>query len=140
MLSVFSVPVNVLAMIIQQNPVAGIQLAGSTPFCFMAVTIIPGNFAHFMIIGQTQTVTFLCGNSDYIFCCGFKKAFTAGFMYLTINQYIDLLAKDGANLSAAQQTTREARQPVSMGETYDFTFTPTPGQRLWLNLVRGSGE
>lgn len=50
------------------------------------------------------------------------------------------LAKDGANLSAAQQTTREARQPVSMGETYDFTFTPTPGQRLWLNLVRGSGE
>jgi hypothetical protein len=50
------------------------------------------------------------------------------------------LAKDGADLSAAQQTTREARQLVSVGETYDFAVTPTPRQRLWLNLVRGNGE
>lgn len=50
------------------------------------------------------------------------------------------LAKDGADLQPAQQTTREARQMVSVGETYDFAVTPTPGQRLWLNLVRGSGE
>jgi hypothetical protein len=50
------------------------------------------------------------------------------------------LAKDGADLRPAQQTAREARQLVSVGETYDFAVTPAPGQRLWLNLVRGSGE
>jgi FtsP/CotA-like multicopper oxidase with cupredoxin domain len=50
------------------------------------------------------------------------------------------LAKDGADLQPAQQAVRDARQLVSVGETYDFAVTPTPGQRLWLNLLRGSGE
>jgi len=35
------------------------------------------------------------------------------------------IAKDGLELPASQQTPRPARQVVSMGETYDFAFTPT---------------
>lgn len=50
------------------------------------------------------------------------------------------IAKDGATLADRQQTLRIAQQLVSVGETYDFEFTPTPGQRLWLNLIRGNGE
>jgi FtsP/CotA-like multicopper oxidase with cupredoxin domain len=50
------------------------------------------------------------------------------------------VAKDGANLPPQQQTSREARQLVSVGETYDFEIQPTPGQRLWLELRRGGGE
>ena len=61
---------------------------------------------------------------------------TDGFRVLSLKA----LAKDGADLRPGQQTAREARQLVSVGETYDFAITPTPGQRLWLNLVRGSGE
>ena len=49
-------------------------------------------------------------------------------------------AKDGADLPLPQQRGREARQLVSVGETFDFEITPAPGQRLWLELRRGSGE
>jgi FtsP/CotA-like multicopper oxidase with cupredoxin domain len=39
------------------------------------------------------------------------------------------LAKDAIELPQAEQTLREARQVVTMGETYDFAFVPTkPGQ------------
>jgi manganese oxidase len=38
------------------------------------------------------------------------------------------LAKDGFDLPMSEQTPRPARQVVSMGETYDFAFTPNrPG-------------
>lgn len=38
------------------------------------------------------------------------------------------IAKDGFDLPAAAQTPRDARQVISMGETYDYSFTPTrPG-------------
>jgi FtsP/CotA-like multicopper oxidase with cupredoxin domain len=50
------------------------------------------------------------------------------------------VAKDGADLPPQQSTSREARQLVSVGETYDFEIQPTPGQRLWLELRRGNGE
>ena len=50
------------------------------------------------------------------------------------------IAKDGADLPPQQRTSREARQLVSVGETYDFEIQPTPGQRLWLELRRGGGE
>lgn len=40
------------------------------------------------------------------------------------------LAKDGRDLPANQQTMRPAQQVVSIGETYDFAFTPDkPGDR-----------
>ena len=35
------------------------------------------------------------------------------------------VAKDGADLPAAARGERLARQIVSMGETYDFEYTPT---------------
>lgn len=50
------------------------------------------------------------------------------------------VAKDGADLPPQQSTMREARQLVSVGETYDFEILPAPGQRLWLELRRGNGE
>ena len=38
------------------------------------------------------------------------------------------IAKDGADLPAQQATTRDAEQIVTVGETYDFEFSPaTPG-------------
>jgi FtsP/CotA-like multicopper oxidase with cupredoxin domain len=38
------------------------------------------------------------------------------------------VAKDGADLPPALQTERPARQPITVGETYDFAFTaPAPG-------------
>jgi FtsP/CotA-like multicopper oxidase with cupredoxin domain len=61
---------------------------------------------------------------------------TDGFRPLTWTA----LAKDGAKLAPAQRTSGEARQLVSVGETYDFEIRPTPGQRLWLELRRGNGE
>jgi FtsP/CotA-like multicopper oxidase with cupredoxin domain len=42
------------------------------------------------------------------------------------------IAKDGADLPAAAQTARLARQIVGMGETYDFEYTP--GERGTLRL------
>jgi FtsP/CotA-like multicopper oxidase with cupredoxin domain len=50
------------------------------------------------------------------------------------------VGKDGAELPPAAQVSREARQLVSVGETYDFEITPKTDERLWLNVVRGSGE
>ena len=50
------------------------------------------------------------------------------------------VGKDGAELPAAARVSRQARQLVSVGETYDFEITPRTEDRLWLNVVRGSGE
>ena len=50
------------------------------------------------------------------------------------------LAKDGADLPQSQRRTREARQLVSVGETYDFEIRPAAGKSLWLELRRGNGE
>jgi FtsP/CotA-like multicopper oxidase with cupredoxin domain len=50
------------------------------------------------------------------------------------------LAKDGADLPRHQRRSREARQLVSVGETYDFEIEPTLDQPLWLELRRGNGE
>jgi len=50
------------------------------------------------------------------------------------------VAKDGADLPSTQTAAREARQLVSVGETYDFEVQPSAGQRLWLNVLRGNGE
>jgi hypothetical protein len=46
------------------------------------------------------------------------------------------LAKDGFDLPAAQQVPRPASQVVSMGETYDFEYTPLHKGTLRLE-VRG---
>lgn len=50
------------------------------------------------------------------------------------------LAKDGADLPQSQRRRREARQLVSVGETYDFEIQPAPDRPLWLELRRGNGE
>jgi FtsP/CotA-like multicopper oxidase with cupredoxin domain len=50
------------------------------------------------------------------------------------------VAKDGADLPSTQTAAREARQLVSVGETYDFEIQPSAGQRLWLEVLRGNGE
>jgi FtsP/CotA-like multicopper oxidase with cupredoxin domain len=50
------------------------------------------------------------------------------------------LAKDGADLPQSQRRRREARQLVSVGETYDFEIEPTLNRPLWLELRRGNGE
>ena len=49
-------------------------------------------------------------------------------------------AKDGADLPQHQRRSREARQRVSVGETYDFTIRPEVNTPLWLELRRGNGE
>ncbi|MEP6832526.1 MAG: multicopper oxidase domain-containing protein [Gemmatimonas sp.] len=49
------------------------------------------------------------------------------------------LAKDGADLPAAQQIFRPARQVVSMGETHDFEFTPSARGALRLEVRNGTG-
>ena len=50
------------------------------------------------------------------------------------------VAKDGADLPPAQKAMREAKQLVSVGETYDFQIRPTAAQRLWLEVRKPSGE
>jgi manganese oxidase len=47
------------------------------------------------------------------------------------------VAKDGMDLPAHQRVMRPARQPVSIGETYDFMFTP-PALGWYLLQVRSS--
>ena len=48
------------------------------------------------------------------------------------------MAKDGAELPRARQVERTARQPLSIGETYDFEMdTPAGRKALWLE-VRGT--
>lgn len=50
------------------------------------------------------------------------------------------LAKDGADLPQHQRRSREARQLVSVGETYDFEIQPPLDRPLWLELRHGNGE
>jgi FtsP/CotA-like multicopper oxidase with cupredoxin domain len=50
------------------------------------------------------------------------------------------IGKDGADLPASWRASREARQLVSVGETYDFEITPSAAQRLWLEVRSFSGE
>ena len=53
-----------------------------------------------------------------------------------------LVSKDGAATPPAQRTPRQARQLVTVGETYDYEIAPavlTSGP-LWMELRRGSGE
>jgi FtsP/CotA-like multicopper oxidase with cupredoxin domain len=50
------------------------------------------------------------------------------------------LAKDGADLPPHQRRSRDARQLVTVGETYDFEIQPTADKVLWLELRRGNGE
>jgi FtsP/CotA-like multicopper oxidase with cupredoxin domain len=47
------------------------------------------------------------------------------------------VAKDGADLPQAGRAERSARQVMSMGETYDFEFTPQQAGNLRLELRRG---
>ena len=46
------------------------------------------------------------------------------------------LAKDGADLPPAQVSEQEARQLISVGETYDFEFEPTTKGDLRLEVLR----
>jgi len=48
------------------------------------------------------------------------------------------VAKDGADLPAAQATTRRAVQPIMVGETYDFEFNP-PERGVYTLLIDGPG-
>jgi hypothetical protein len=50
------------------------------------------------------------------------------------------LAKDGFDLPPAQQVPRSARQLVSMGETYDFEYTPVRQGTLRLELRGPEGQ
>ena len=50
------------------------------------------------------------------------------------------LAKDGADLPPHQRRSGEARQLVTVGQTYDFEIEPTVDKPLWLELRRGNGE
>ena len=49
------------------------------------------------------------------------------------------LAKDGADLPATARHAQAARQVISMGETYDFVFTPPAAGTLLRLEVRGAG-
>jgi len=46
------------------------------------------------------------------------------------------VAKDGADVLPTLATERPARQRVDVGETYDFDFVPSPGDRLRVELRR----
>jgi FtsP/CotA-like multicopper oxidase with cupredoxin domain len=48
------------------------------------------------------------------------------------------VAKDGADLPDARRLARAARQIISMGETYDFVYTPTAAGDLRLEMRAGS--
>lgn len=50
------------------------------------------------------------------------------------------VAKDGAALPDARRHPVPARQPVAVGETYDFEITPASPQNLWLEVRRVNGE
>ena len=49
------------------------------------------------------------------------------------------LAKDGITLDARHATTRPARQQVSVGETYDFEFTPRDSGDLKIEVRAANG-
>jgi FtsP/CotA-like multicopper oxidase with cupredoxin domain len=57
----------------------------------------------------------------------------------TATQWLSV-AKDGMDLPAHQRVTRAARQPVSIGETYDFMFTPTAPGRYLLQMRASNGN
>jgi hypothetical protein len=44
------------------------------------------------------------------------------------------IAKDGADLPGGARTLRDARQMISMGETYDFEYTPHERGMLYLDV------
>jgi FtsP/CotA-like multicopper oxidase with cupredoxin domain len=46
------------------------------------------------------------------------------------------IAKDGADLPASQRTNVPAELRVSVGETFDFEFTPTQARTLQLDVLR----
>lgn len=48
------------------------------------------------------------------------------------------IAKDGLDLPVSAQTSRLARQSVSMGETYHFEYTPTRRGSLQLEIRTSS--
>lgn len=50
------------------------------------------------------------------------------------------LAKDGAELPTERRQPRPARQPLAVGETYDFEISAPEPQNLWLEVRRSSGE
>ena len=50
------------------------------------------------------------------------------------------VAKDGAAVPAPQRELRPARQPVAVGETYDFEVDTSRPRNLWLEVRRGNGE
>jgi FtsP/CotA-like multicopper oxidase with cupredoxin domain len=50
-----------------------------------------------------------------------------------------VVAKDGAELPAARQGVRPARQPISIGETFDVELTPMAGKELRLEAWAGNG-
>jgi FtsP/CotA-like multicopper oxidase with cupredoxin domain len=50
------------------------------------------------------------------------------------------LAKDGATLPVEQAAVRPARQPIGVGETYDFEIRPSAPQNLWLEVRAGNGQ
>ena len=50
------------------------------------------------------------------------------------------VAKDGMDLPAHQRVMRAASQPVSIGETYDFEFTPVAPGRYLLQLRLPNGR
>ena len=49
------------------------------------------------------------------------------------------LAKDGADLPDEKQVMRPARQPISIGETYDFELTPRDAGEMRLEVRSGNG-
>lgn len=49
------------------------------------------------------------------------------------------VAKDGADLPEARRVDRPARQIVSMGETYDYLYTPSASGDLRLEVRAGNG-
>jgi FtsP/CotA-like multicopper oxidase with cupredoxin domain len=50
------------------------------------------------------------------------------------------LAKDGAALPQDASKARRARQPIAVGETYDFEVPARSPGNLWLEVRRGNGE
>ena len=50
------------------------------------------------------------------------------------------VAKDGFDIPASMQTLRPARQLVSIGETYDFEYTPASKGTLQLEIREGRAE
>jgi FtsP/CotA-like multicopper oxidase with cupredoxin domain len=51
------------------------------------------------------------------------------------------LAKDGAPVPASARTSKPARQPIAVGETYDFEVDVPPGrQTMWLEVRTTAGK